>query len=425
MLSKLRSRHALFPFVFLRLLLCDAISTQAVMVGRIGVSWWIVTQYGVYDLAIYTTAQAAGAVFFLPVLSPIADRCSKGSALVLSLAAMTVAGTALAILVQFETHELALIIACSLVAVASDALLLSASTSLVAELVPSKQLAAGLNAQGAAQILGRLLGPAMGGAVVGVGGASAVLWLHVALLGIACAVAGRLSRMAPHVSGRHRSNWLSEIRAGLTAKWTIKVERMWTIASFAGLTFISPGIGMMLPVKVQSLGLSGLYLGLFEVALATGMLAGAIGISARAAQSLGGFAASGLAVGVIALCFGIIGSADQSAAVISALLVAGLAIATGQCVGNTRRMLATPQAFQARMTGVHMAIMQIAGSVGPVIAAVALGRLGIDGTYLAFGGAILLVGVLGAFAPGYRQLMNMSNEAAQEYYGHTYPKLFL
>jgi hypothetical protein len=57
-------------------------------------------------------------------------------------------------------------------------------------------------------------------------------------------------------------------------KWIVPLERGWTLVNFLVWIFQGPAVGMLIPLKVQSLGLSGLWLGVCEAALSIGLLLG-------------------------------------------------------------------------------------------------------------------------------------------------------
>jgi MFS family permease len=424
MLSGFRGRLRAMGPAFAALLLSDAISLLAIMVGHLAVAWWIARQGGGSDLATYAGVLAVGSLISLPLLSPLGDRYCKRSLMTVSLAIMVAVASALALLAQSGCYSLPLIIAVDLVGAASGALFLPASASIVAELLPADRLTAGLGLQKSGQSLGRLLGPALGGGTLAMAGTSATLWLYAILLAIACALAWRIPRTVAKAATTKKPAWLRELRAGLAAKWHIKVERGWTALTFLVSIFFIPAVGMLLPLKIQSLGLSSTWLGLSEAALSAGMLAGALGLSARVAHRFGRFAVANSAIICVGVCLAIIGGAHRPAILMGALALVGLCIATTQLVGQTHRMLAIPPSFRARMTSVHIMVMQVAGTIGPAVAGAGLESLGVDRLYVLFGLAVLVGGIGYTVVPGYRELISMPHDAVAGYYGRTYPELF-
>ncbi|MCZ8076613.1 MAG: MFS transporter, partial [Paucibacter sp.] len=148
--------------------------------------------------------------------------------------------------------------------------------------------------------------------------------------------------------------------------------------SFLVMVFFGPAIGMLVPLKVQSLGLSGAWLGACEAGLSAGLLLGSLGGSVWLAQRIGRFRASLAAILIEGLSMGVIGLSHQGVVIVLGFAVLGACIATVQMVGQTHRMLAIPQAFRSRMTAVNMMVMQVAGVLGPGLAGLGLLRLGVD-----------------------------------------------
>lgn len=410
---------------FRALLLSDTLTISAGMVGHVALAWWIAEQGGGGDLALYAGIVAIGALIFLPLLSPFGDRYCKRSVMTIGLAGQAAVALALAVLVQSQTYRLPLVIGLDLLGAAAGSLFAPASASIVAEMLPADRLTTGLGLQKSGQALGRLIGPTLGGGMLAFAGTASALWLYLVLLLISCALTLRIPRRpVARSQAVGAAGWLSDIRAGLAAKWHIKVERWWTFVTFLFAICLFPCVGLLLPLKIQSLHLSGAWLGLSEASLSAGMLLGALGLSAWLARRIGRFASYTFAIVGMGLCFALIGAAHQPRILLVALAVCGLCISTTQLVGQTHRMLAIPPSFRARMTSVHIMVMQVAASIGPALGGIGLEHLGVDRVYILFGSAILVTGVGYVLAPGYRAFIGLSHDGVTGYYGRTYPALF-
>ncbi|HLZ64993.1 MAG TPA: MFS transporter [Aliidongia sp.] len=424
MLGRFLHRIGALGPAFQAMLVSDSLSISAMMVGHVALAWWIAQQGGGADLALYAGILAVGALVFLALLSPLGDRYCKRTLMTVSLAIQGSAAAILAMLAHSGAYHLPFIIAADLLGTAASCLYAPASASIVAELLPADQLTTGLGMQKSGQALGRLLGPSLGGAVLAALGTSATLGLYALLMGVSAALTLRIPRRPSTGSALGPTAWLRDIRAGLAAKWHIKVERWWTLVTFLFAIFLFPCIGMLLPLKIQSLGLSSVWLGSCEAALSAGMVIGALGLSARLARRAGRFAAYTVAVVVIGLCFSTIGASHRPVVLLGALALCGLCVSTTQLVGQTHRMLAIPPSFRARMTSVHIMVMQVAATIGPAVGGAGLNHLGVDGVYMLFGFAMLLTAIGYALAPGYRPFISLSHDMVDGYYGRTYPQLF-
>lgn len=410
---------------FRLLLASDTLMLLSLMVGHVAVPWWIVHDGGAADLAWYAGAMALGSFLALPLLSPLGDRWSKRDLITGGLLLMAVESLLLAALAQRGVYVLGWVISLELVGIVAMAALMPASFSIVAELLPAEQLTRGLGRQKSAQAAGRLAGPALGGALLAGAGTPATLWAHAALLALAAALASRIAAPVP-ATGRSASvgRWWAELRAGLAAKWHIPLERGWTFVSFLVMLFFTPGIGMLVPLKVQALGLSAAWLGACEAALSAGMLLGALGGSVALAQRVGRFRASFSAILCEGVCLLAVGLARWPPLLLPAFLLIGFCISTVQMVGQTHRMLAMPQAFRARMTAVNMMAMQVAGVIGPGLAGSLVAGADVHLAYGVCGAGLFCVGLGYLKVPGYRAFLDLPHERAEGHYLREHPALF-
>ncbi|WP_436264406.1 MFS transporter [Paraburkholderia terricola] len=247
----------------------------AEMVGYITLPWWIVHRGGAHDLAIYSVSIAITTIFAMLLLSPLGDRYAKRTQIAWGLCALMVVAFALATLASLSDYRLMLIICIGVVTVIAKAFIDPASSTISAELVPANRLAEALRLRKSTQAVGRALGPALAGATLALGGIAATFWMNGILLGVAAYVTLHLPSQSQHRE-HHRglARWWKDLRAGLHAKWIVPLERGWTLVNFLVWIFQGPAVGMLIPLKVQSLGLSGLWLGVCEAALSVGLLLG-------------------------------------------------------------------------------------------------------------------------------------------------------
>jgi len=267
------------------------------------------------------------------------------------------------------------------------------------------------------------MGPVVGGGVLAMAGTTVALWLYVTLLGLALLLAVRIPRLFL-VGSKGKSSWLSEVRAGIAAKWHIKIERGWTTVTFLVSICVIPGVGMLLPIKISSLHLSSYWFGMCEGALSGGLLVGSLGLSALLADRLGRFQIYTLAVVCMGVSFVVLGISTYPIALTGALAMTGVCAATVSLVGQTHRLLAIPASFRGRMASVQILVNQVAATIGPAVAGSCLNSFGVDGVYIIFGVAIFLGGIGYRAVPGYRAFISLSHDAVSGYYGRTYPQLF-
>jgi MFS family permease len=407
------------------LLLCDLLRILAEMVGYITLPWWIVHQGGAHDLAIYSASIAISTIFAMPLLSPLGDRYAKRPQIVWGLCTLMVVAFSLATLASLSDYRLTLTICIGVVTVIAKSFIDPSSSTISAELVPANRLAEVLRLRKSTQAIGRALGPALAGATLAVGGIAATFWINGILLGVAAYVTSRLpSQLRRRESHRGLASWWQDLRAGLHAKWIVPLERGWTLVNFFVWIFQGPAVGMLIPLKVQSLGLSGVWLGTCEAALSIGLLLGSFRGSDILVRRFGRF---NVRVGA-AMCEGLAlaasGWTHTPVLLVLTLTCVGFANASMGLVGATHRSLAIPQEFRVRILAASMMTTQIAGILGPMIAGAALTHWPVGNVYACFGLATCLLALGFVLIPRSREFFALNHEQVKDWFQREYPDAF-
>jgi hypothetical protein len=249
--------------------------------------------------------------------------------------------------------------------------------------------------------------------------------MHCALLVAATLAVGTIPRILVASQKRRSDNgWMADLSRGVAAKWRIPVERGWTLVNFVVCICFMPAVGMLLPLKIKSLGLSGAWLGGCEAMLSVGLLAGALGVSARVANYLGRYYARLGALVFEGVALSLAGFLQQPWVLLVAFGAVGLGMSVLQLVGQTHRLLAIPEAYRGRMTAVNAVTIQVANSVGPALAAIALAHYDLTTVYTAAGlGVIVCTGGY-FFVPDYKHFLSLDHDAVSNWYGREYPHVF-
>jgi MFS family permease len=407
------------------LLWSDALTLLSMMVGQVALPWWIAQSGGAHDLAVYGVVVSAMSIVALPLLSPFADRHAKRRLMVVGLLVLATAGGTMAAFAWLSHYRLGVVIAIEALTVLASALIMPASNSIVTELVPPTGLSQALGLQQTAQASGRLIGPAVAGAVLAAAGTATTLGLGALLLGAAALLATRLPRPdRAAVAARPRGRWVDEFRVGLRVNWAIPIERGWAICNFVSAVFMVPCVAMLVPLKVQSLGLSAAWLGWCEAGLSLGMLGGSLGPAAWWARVQGRFGARVGGAALMGLALALAGLTGDRRVLVACFAVVGICAATTTLVGKTHRMLARPLAFRARMTAASVMTTQVSQTLGPAIAGLALAHASVREVYVAFG-LLSAASAAGYFMiPGFRAFMALDHDAVDNWYGRTYPAVF-
>jgi len=400
----------------------EVLTVLALMVGGVATPWWVAQQGGAQALALNGTLTSVAAFLFMPLLAPLGDAWPKQRLMMAGLLLSALGAAGMAGMISAQAYSLGWVLAIGALGALAWGLMAPASLSIAAELVPSAQLPEALRLQRSAQSLGRVLGPAVGGLLVSASTGVAV-WAQCGLL-LAAALAVRAIPRHAAAAAAPRGAWRDELRQGLKASWSVKIERGWTLVSFVGTTCLLPGFGLLVPLKLQSLGLSGGWLGAAEAGLSLGMLGGALGGSNWVAARLGRFhtRVGGTLLQGLGLCLA--GATSQGLLLVLALFGVGFANSCGVLAGQTHRMLAIPAHFRARLNAVSMMQLQVSAALGPALVGWALLHAQVSTVYVAMGaiGALSALGFL--LVPGLREMLSLEHEQVRDWYAHQHPELF-
>ncbi|MBB4844179.1 MFS family permease [Paucibacter oligotrophus] len=423
MLKSLDAKTRSLGLPFRGLLLSEAMTILAMMVGHVALPWWIVGHGGAAHLALYGVVAAISALCFTPLLSPLGDRLPKPRLIRLGLGLQLGLALCLALLASSGLYQLHWILLVSVLGALGGALMAPASMSIAAELVPAPDLPQALSLQRSAQSLGRILGPALAGAALSLGTAWA-LWLQCGLIAGAIWAVSAIPAISAEQHRASRKSWLGDLSQGLRAAWQIPTERAWTLVSLLSTCCLLPGITLLVPLKIKAMGLSGAWLGAAEAGLALGMLLGALGVAAWVSRHIGRYTIRIAATVVQGLGLLLAGWTEQGLLLVAALALVGVANSCGVLVGQSHRMLAIPPEFRSRLNAVSMMSLQLAASLGPALTGLALSKYTVSQVYMGIGLAAALSSLGFFWVPGLREMFAQDHEQVRGWYGHKHPHLF-
>jgi MFS family permease len=407
----------------LMLVFCDGATLAASMMGRIAVPWWIVEAGGAAHLGLFFAALAVCSIVILFILSPVADTLRRDLALRMGLALGTVGPLALLLVALAGKYELSLLITFEVISVIASALILPASAALIGDLLAPGDLARGFAFQKTAQSIGRLLGPLVGGALVGTGGVAWALAIQALLLFLSFLISCALPKQKRPESKAARP-WIEQLRDGFLVKWRIPIERQWTCSSLLMMMLINPSIGLLVVLKIKALGLSPGWFGAVEAGLSIGMLLSSVWLVSMLTKKFGRYATNAGALLTLGPTVLLIALLEHPVLLVLLMMILGSAIAAIQLVGQTHRVLAVPASFRARFAAVNFMTLHLAGTAGPLLAAAFVEFGGTSQTHLAFGFGVLAVGISYLFIPGLRDFLLLTHDEVLDWYRRTYPAAF-
>jgi len=417
------------------LLLSDVLYTLAQMIGYIAIPWWITEKGGAQDLFEYGIVVAVATIIAQPLLGPIGERYPKRTQMILGVAGLAGIGGSLATVATFSGYQFTWVIVAGLLAVPANAFVLGASKTIVPELAPATHVPQYLALRKRATSVGRLMGPLVGGGILASGSIAATLWVYCVLLAITTVALRRLVVSPTDVTEpvltvhagapRHAVHrWWSDFRAGWRAKWTVPVERGWTIVNFLVWIFVGPAFTLFVPLKIHSLGLSSAWLGACEASISVGMLLGSLGMADRLTRYVGRYRIRVGAAVSEGLILSVVGVAHQPLLIILAFGAAGFANTLMALVGSTHRTLAIPKEFRVRMASVSGTTTQVAGCLGPAIAGAALLHWRLSEVYVGFGLLASLLASSFVLVPRASEFFGLSHHEVVDWYRREYPSGF-
>jgi MFS family permease len=343
----------------------------------------------------------------------VADQFDRKRIAVLAALALALSAFGLALL-SFTVGPLLLIYLCLLTIGIARAFQSPATSSLVAQVVPTEHFTNAATWESSAWQASAILGPALGGFIIAArGGATLVYTITAGMLLAATAI---LSLMRPRsVERADEEITLVSLLAGLRFVWNTKlILAAITLDMFAVLL---GGATALLPIfarDILQVGAAGL--GWLRAAPAIGALLTAITLA-----YLPPFKRAGRTLLLVVAGFGLVtvvfGLSRSFALSLLALGLLGSLDNTSVVIRSTLVLTRTPDVMRGRVNAVHFVFIGISNELGAFESGVAAALLGTIGAVVAGGiGTILVVLLVALHWPEVRRLgrLNSSEERASD-----------
>lgn len=406
------------------LLVTDTLATLAELAAAVVVPWWITTLGGTSAIAAYGMAFAAATLVVVPAVSPFGDRFCKAMQMRHGLAGLAVVSFAMA---WCSTRPFALlpVVALVLAMVLAKAFVEPSQSAILPELVPPSRLPQAIRLQKTCRAISGVLGPILAGALLGLAGVPLAMAACAVLMSLAACAALRIPRRPREGRNLHLRDWWQDLRIGARAKWGVPMERGWTIVNFVVWIFQGPAVGILIPIKVHALGLTGHWLGVCIGALSVGVLVGSFIGPSLLVRWFGRYRVR-IGIGCLeGVCLAMVGFSTSPYAMAAGLVLAGFCNASMALVGATHRALAIPRSYRVRMLASGSVSTQVAGAIGPALVGVALAHWSVPVVYASFG-ALMAASVLGLLlVPRYKEFLSLEHEHIEDWYARQYPHIFV
>lgn len=351
---------------------------------------------GASGLAEISIAQSAPFLIAGPFAGTIADRYNRKQSLVY--ACLVRAACSVGLVFAPSMLWLTVFVA---VRSAGGSIYTTVEATVVRDTVPESELM-GANALTSLINQGmKIVGPALGGLLFAVSGASVCFAIDAGTFLIAAALLSGVRLPARQSEdGPDRSVWtISEMTAGIGAVWKISVLRI-AVISLSLTVLLAFVFDTLTPLLVESLGLSSRMLGVSVGAVGLGSAAGAV-VIAQWAQHLRPLRLMSVAqatAGALVAVAGALGLLALSAAPVAVLLVVvmiGVGFgASGIFIGYpTILQTASPPEKLGRVMAVAQVLPTALQLLAPVIAAGLAAVISPEWVFITCGGALALIGV--------------------------------
>jgi MFS family permease len=411
------------------LLFVEGISVLSAMIGRLALAWWIVSEGGPAELALYTGFCAVVAVVAFPLVGGVTDRYRKGNLVAFGVASALIESVSMLAIAQLDHYSFILVSALSMLGILSSAATMPSLQVISAEIATPNRLVDVIGWQRTAQSAGRIGGSVAFGAAVTAGGVPLAFAVQASMLALSLAAALALAAklpLGPRRSMTKEERWWRSMEEGLKAKWRIPTERYWTILAFLINLLIIPVLGLLIPVRVSSLGLAPLWLALIEVALSIGLLLAALGGARMLSSYLHRGTAFIMAVVLLGLTTAFAGLTSIPHVLTAAYVVIGFCIATIQVLGQSQRTLACPSNYRGRFASSNLMVAEVATICSSALAAALL--LGLSKEhylYILFGFGLVLTGLAFLRVPGFVELIGLPADQVEGLYARKFPAAFV
>jgi MFS family permease len=343
-------------------------------------------------LALVQAAATAPAVVLALPAGAAADLVDRRRLLVLVVAVMGAAMALLSVLTAADRATPAVVLALTLVMGAGIAVSFPAFSALIPDLVPRRDLAAGVTLTGISINLARAVGPALAGLALAVVAAQTLFAAIAAALGVMTLllVVNARTGGAPPAQGQ---SMLAAIRAGVRfARTSVALRRVLT----RGGAFVVPASALwaVLPaVAVQRLGLDAAAFGGILAALGTGAVLGAQLLPwLRARLGLDLLLRCGTVYGAVNLV--LLALLDRPVPIVASLVVAGAAWIAVLSSLNTAAQLAAPAWVRGRALSVNQLVFSGGMAAGSALWGVVAQVAGLSAALLAAAALLALTLVL-------------------------------
>jgi len=378
---------------FVRIWCGQAVSNIGDGVHRIAILWWARQATG-SNLAVVAVALAttlpliAGA----PLAGWLVDRVDRRRMMLWADGIRAGVSALLALLAASGGLDLWMVLVAAVLSSAAASVFTPAYMASITMLVPEGDRAVANSMVGVNEALAGILGPAIGGVLLGLWGTSSALWFDAATFAVSLLFV-LLSRVPmPETAIDHTDAPADDgVFAGIRLLRADRNLRDLAMVAVGLNTFVAPVPVLIVALAAGPLALGGTGYGMLEAAIPAGLLLGfVLGPRAIAYRSAA-------LVALVVTSLGIALAGATTLAVVAALtfVAAGVGVGIANTILPTRFQHDVEPSLQGRVFAVLGGLMQVGRPVGLLLAAPLLAGLGPRGGLAVCGACMLAVAFIG------------------------------
>lgn len=391
----------------------SALSTSAAFIA---ITWWILQDSNEKILASVLAIGAGFRVLAFALLNFLGDRFDSKKLLITNKIINLVVIVVLSIgsyYGNFSIYYIVLAIIISLM----EGINIPIASGITPTLVNKDKLKDAMRFEGILQAISLIVGKVIGGLIISLLG---ILMTFISA-GIGLLFALFMNYQAKFnnrlTNDGHKISWYQNLVNGYLMLIKIRTEFYWALVSSVVNFCVTPVILLAIPVWVKTiLNKSALELGILEAAIAMGILFGSIFTSKYLTKFTSDDKLCAVSLVVVGVC--ILIQAFTNTIWLSAiwLFILGQAIIVHNISANTRRMLAMPADYRARLIGVAKLFIEGSIPFGFFILGVLINVIGIKYSLIIYGIIPIVLAPLLFIIPGFVTLMRCPLENVENYY---------
>lgn len=349
----------------------QAISVTGTWMQSLAMSWLVLSlTSSAIKLALVNVLQFAPTLVFGLIAGVVADRVPKRSLLVVTQSIAALCSAVLAFLIWTDHIDLWHVYLLALIVGINNSFDMPARQAFVSEMVGNKaDLPNAIALNSTLFNMGRLVGPALAGLVLGAFGV-AICFLVDALSYLAVIISLLMMHISPAVKAARRNNPLESLREGLAyVRATPVVGYLVVFAGLVGVFGINFNVWMPLLAKQEiDTGPGGF--GLLMSSLGIGALVGALALAFRSkGASVERMIATGLVLGIGEITLGLATDiAPRLSLAMAISAVVGFGLTSTMAMANTVVQSTAPDELRGRVMSVYIMVSTGVAPLGALLA---------------------------------------------------------